>query len=157
MTVVDELLEVVLLLGNGLVAGVLFAVALSVVPAMAAMSPGRYVYTHQMLGRNWDPTMPAIVLTTTLIDLVLATVSGGWPRQALLGGAALLLLAVSVVSHFRNVPLNRIVKTLDPERLPEDWSDPRPTWRRWHLTRTVLAVIALGLNASVLVSTGMGT
>jgi uncharacterized membrane protein len=152
-----ELLGVTVLLGSGLVAGVLFAVALSVVPAMAAMTAERYVYAHQMLGRNWDPTMPAIVLSTTIGDLVLATVLGGWPRKVLFGAAALLLLAVSYVSHFRNVPINRRVKAFNPERLPADWSDPRPQWRRWHLTRTILAVVALVLNATVLVVMPMGT
>jgi uncharacterized membrane protein len=150
MTVMAELLGVLVLLGNGLTAGVLFAVALGVVPAMAAMPPARYVYVHQMLGKNWDPTMPAIVLASALLDLALAAGSGDRPRTALLGAAALLLLAVSVVSHFRNVPINQGMKTLDPQRLPSAWRDPRPEWRRWHLTRTVLAVTALVLNATAL-------
>ncbi|EKX60724.1 DUF1772 domain-containing protein [Streptomyces ipomoeae] len=145
-----ELLGVLVLLGNGLTAGVLFAVALSVVPAMAAMPAARYVYVHQLLGRNWDPTMPVIVLASALADLALAMGSDIWSRTALFGTAALLLLAVSVVSHFRNVPINRRVKALDPQRLPPDWGDPRPEWRRWHLTRTVLAVTALALNALAL-------
>lgn len=144
------LLGVLVLLGNGVAAGVLFAVALSVVPAMAAMPPGRYVYAHQLLGRNWDPTMPAIVLLSALLDTALAVTADGTARAGLLGAAALLLVAVSWVSHFRNVPLNRRVKAQDPERLPADWSDPRPAWRRWHLTRTTLAVTALALNALAL-------
>lgn len=139
-----------MLLGNGVTAGVLFAVALSVVPAMAAMPAARYVYVHQLLGRNWDPTMPAIVLASALVDVILAVGSDEGSRAMLLGAAALLLLAVSVVSHFRNVPINRRVKALDPELLPADWEDPRSAWRRWHLTRTVLAVIALALNALAL-------
>lgn len=148
--VLTELLGVFVLLGNGLAAGVLFAVALSVVPAMAAMPPARYVYVHQLLGKNWDPTMPLIVLGTVLLDIALAAGSGTLPRRTLLGAAALLMLAVSVVSHFRNVPLNRRVKALDPAQLPPDWHDPRPAWRRWHLTRTTLAVTALALNAAAL-------
>ena len=52
-----------------------------------------------------------------------------------------------MVSHFCNVPINRQVKRLDPDRLPADWRDPRPLWRRWHTLRTVLAVLALLLNA----------
>ncbi|MDX2938449.1 DUF1772 domain-containing protein [Streptomyces ipomoeae] len=145
-----ELLGVLVLLGNGVTAGVLFAVALSVVPAMAVMPADRYVYVHQLLGRNWDPTMPAIVLLSALLDTALAIAADDGARAGLLGTAALLLVAVSVVSHFRNVPLNRRVKALDPGRLPADWSDPRPAWRRWHLTRTTLAVTALALNALAL-------
>ncbi|WP_449353343.1 hypothetical protein [Streptomyces shaanxiensis] len=36
----------------------------------------------------------------------------------------------------------------DPRRLPDDWTDPRPLWRRWHLLRTSLAVMALAVNAA---------
>ncbi|MFJ2115098.1 MULTISPECIES: anthrone oxygenase family protein [unclassified Streptomyces] len=145
-----ELLGVLVLLGNGIAAGVLFAVALSVVPAMAVMPADRYVYVHQLLGRNWDPTMPAIVLLSALLDTALAVLADDGTRAGSLGTAALLLVAVSWVSHFRNVPLNRRVKALDPGRLPADWSDPRPVWRRWHLARTTLAVAALALNALAL-------
>ena len=142
-------LGVLVLLGSGIVAGVLFAVALSVLPAMAAMPADRYVYTHQLLGRNWDPTMPVVVLTSTVVDVLLAVFAE--PR-ALFAAAAVLLLAVSVVSHFCNVPINRRVKSLDPAGIPADWSDPRPLWRRWHLLRTALAVVALVLNAVAVVS-----
>jgi|SRR5690349_2318666 uncharacterized membrane protein len=145
----QQSLGVLVLVGSGLVAGVLFAVALSVLPGLFAMPPDRYVYAHRLLGRNWDPTMPVVVLTSTVLDIVLAVVSGGAARQ-LFAGCALLLVGVSVVSHFCNVPLNRQVKALDPDRMPGDWQDPRPLWRRWHLLRTGLAVLALLGNAIAL-------
>ncbi|MFJ2812804.1 DUF1772 domain-containing protein [Streptomyces sp. NPDC091279] len=147
-----ELLAVLVLLGNGVAAGVLFAVALSVVPALAVMPAERYVYVHQLIGRNWDPTMPVIVLLSALLDTALALTADDTTRATLLGTAALHLVAVSWVSHFRNVPLNRRVKALDPSALPADWSDPRRIWRRWHLIRTKLAVTALALNAVALVT-----
>lgn len=62
----SEVLGVLALLGSGITAGVLFAVALSVLPALFAMEPGTYVHAHQLLGRNWDPAMPVIVLGSTL-------------------------------------------------------------------------------------------
>lgn len=137
-------------LGSGLVAGVLFAVALSVLPALFAMPVDRYVYAHQMLGRNWDPTMPIIVLSSLASDIVLATLVPAGPARALFVTAAVLLLSVSVVSHFCNVPINRGVKGLDSERIPAQWRDPRPLWRRWHLLRTALAMVALAVNAVAL-------
>lgn len=139
------LLGTVAVVGSGIVAGVLFAVALSLVPAMSAMPPDRYVYTHQLLGRNWDPTMPIIVLGSAVIDGVLGLAAGR--DRAVYLAAGLLLIAVSVVSHFCNVPINRRVKSLDASRIPDDWRDPRPLWRRWHLLRTALAVAALVVNA----------
>lgn len=141
-----QVLSVVALVGAGLTAGVLFAVALSVVPGLWAMPPDRYVYVHQRI-TNWDPTMPVVVLLSATVAAVLAVLR--WPTGAawLFGGAAALLVGVAVVSHFANVPLNRQVDSLDPEQLPADWQDPRPLWRRWHLLRTVLAITALTLVA----------
>lgn len=145
-----RVLDVLVLLGSGTTAGVLFAVAVSMVPALAAMPPDRYVYAHQLLGRNWDPTMPLTVVASTLGDVALAIWSDGGRVRVLHTAAAVALVAVSLVSHLCNVPINRRVKGLDPERMPADWADPRPLWRRWHLLRTVLAFVALALNAAAL-------
>ena len=142
--VVTELLEIAVLVGSGTVAGVLFAVALSTLPALIAMPPGRYIYAHKLLGRNWDPTMPAIVLGSTALDVVLAVIA---PASALFAFAAVLLAGVSVVSHFANVPINKVMRTLDPDDMPEQFDDPRPLWRRWHHLRTALALLALLVNA----------
>ncbi|WP_006602391.1 anthrone oxygenase family protein [Streptomyces auratus] len=133
---------------SGLVAGVLFAVALSVLPALDAMPPDRYVHAHQLLGRHWDPTMPVVVLGSFAADTALAATPAGGRGWPVFAAAAVLLLLVSVVSHFGNVPINRRVKGIDPEAIPPDWRDPRPLWRRWHLARTVLAVVAAALNAA---------
>ncbi|MET0425262.1 MAG: DUF1772 domain-containing protein [Actinoplanes sp.] len=145
----NQSLGVLALVGSGLVAGVLFAVALSVLPGLFAMPPGRYVYAQRLIGRNWDPTMPIVVLTSVALDIGLAVATGGSQRR-LFALCAVLLVGVSVVSHFCNVPINRRVKSLDPDRMPADWQDPRPVWRRWHLLRTVLAVLALLGNAIAL-------
>jgi uncharacterized membrane protein len=152
MSVTVAALAVAALLGSGIVAGVLFAVALSVLPALFAMPTDRYVQAHQLLGRNWDPTMPVIVLTSFLLDVVLAVLATATQR-ALLAAAAVLLLGVSAVSHLANVPINRRVKSVtDASALPDSWVDPRPLWRRWHLLRTALAVLALLANAVALVT-----
>lgn len=145
-TTTDQLLHLAVLLGSGITAGVLFAVALSVVPALRVMPPSTYVYVHQLLGRNWDPTMPIIVLSSAVVDLVLAVRSTVPGASVLFGTAAILMVFVSIVSHFCNVPINRTVKTLDPATIPADWRDPRVLWRRWHLLRTTLAIIALTVN-----------
>lgn len=143
MTATLATLEVI---GSGMVAGVLFAVWLSVLPGLADMPPERYVYAHQVIGGRWDPTMPVLVLVSALLDLVLFGIGSG-ERHWLFGVAGLILIAVSIVSHFCNVPINRQVKKLDAGRLPADWWDPRPIWGRWHRLRTALSVLALLLNA----------
>lgn len=149
----ENALTVVALAGSGITAGVLLAVAISIVPAMAAVTPPQYVRFHQLLGRNWDPAMPAIVLTSAVTAAVLAGIGGPAGARVLFGLAAVLLVAVSGVSHLLNVPLNRQVKGLDPEApLPDGWRDPRPEWRRWHLLRTALAIAAALASAAAAVA-----
>ena len=143
-------LGVLAVLGSGVVAGVLFAVALSVLPALFAMPMDRYVYAHKLIGRNWDPTMPIVVLTSTAIDVALVFLAPDSRTRTLFVIAAVLLLAVSGVSHLANVPINRRVKAVDPDQIPADWTDPRPLWRRWHFLRTALAVVALLCNGLAL-------
>jgi hypothetical protein len=86
---VDLLPGAAVLIGSGLTAGVLFSVAISVVPAFIGVSPQRYVEMHKLIGRRYDRVMPPMVLTWTLLDVVLAVRTGvtfesngcsSWPR-----------------------------------------------------------------------------
>jgi uncharacterized membrane protein len=146
--IVVAVLEVLVLAGSGIAAGVLFCVALSVVPAFRGMEPEQYVAAHRLIGKNYDPVMPLTVLGTAVADAVLA-IAGA---SVLFGLAVVLLLGVSAVSHLANVPINRSVKTL--ETVPSTWDDPRPRWRNWNLLRTGLAITALLVNAIAVVATG---
>lgn len=142
-----RLFSTLVLLGSGIVAGVLFAVAISTVPALAALTPDRYVHLHTLLGRNWDPTMPVIVLNTIALDTVLAVLAPGARPRSLIIGAAVCLAGVAAVSHLRNVPINKRVHRTDPSAIPPGWHDPRVEWRRWHLLRTTLSILALAANS----------
>lgn len=146
-----EALSVLVLVGTGLVAGVLFAVALSVVPALIAMTPERYVDTHKLLGRRYDRIMPFIVTGSTAVDVGFAVRADGTPRL-LFVLAAVSMAGVAVVSQTRNVPMNRIVKRTRPEDLGPGWRDPRPAWRDWHLVRTCCAVAGCALTAAAVVA-----
>ncbi|GAB2453313.1 DUF1772 domain-containing protein [Streptosporangium sandarakinum] len=151
MTVV---LSVFVVVGGGLLAGVLFAVALSVVPAFLAMAPAEYVRVHQLVGRHFDKVMPPLVLACTAADLVLFAAAPASPYRPLFAAAAALQLGVSAVSQFGNVPINRAVKRLSPTAMPAGWRDPRPRWRAWHLTRTAMAVLAGLANVCAVVLAG---
>ncbi|MDT8910101.1 DUF1772 domain-containing protein [Amycolatopsis sp. PS_44_ISF1] len=141
-------LDVLVLAGSGIAAGVLFCVALSVVPAFLGMEPAQYVAAHRLIGKNYDPVMPLTVLGTVVADAALAVLRS----SVLFGLAAGLLLGVSAVSHLANVPINRLVKSLDT--IPSTWDDPRPRWRNWNLLRTGLAIAALLVNAVAVVAAG---
>ena len=142
----DRYLSVAAVLGSGLTAGVLFSVALSVVPAFAGVPAQRYVELHKLIGRRYDHVMPPMVLTWTLLDLLLAVRGAG----ALFAVAAVLGAGVAAVSQLGNVPINRRVKQLPAGPVPAGWADPRARWRAYNLVRTYLAVLALAVNACAL-------
>lgn len=135
--------------GSGLMAGVQFAVALSVVPTLATLKEDDAVHLHSILGRHYDPTMPIVGLTTIAADLVGARVSKGTTRVALIA-AAVAMLGVSTVSHLGNVPVNRRIRARDAGEASAEWVDPRPRWRTLHLIRTSLAVGSLALTSFAL-------
>ena len=105
-------LFVIVTVGSGMVAGVLFAVAISTVPALRAMPPDRYVEASRLLGQRWDPIMPLIVVISTLAGAGLAITAPTVPTHIAFGVSAAMLLAVSGVSHLANVPINRDRKSV---------------------------------------------
>jgi uncharacterized membrane protein len=150
MATVEVWLGVAVLVGSGLTAGVLFSVALSVVPAFLGVPPERYVELHKLIGRRYDHVMPPLVVTWTLLDAVLAARAGDAGRL-LFGLAAVLGAGVAAVSQLGNVPINRRVKRIPAGPVPIGWADPRARWRALNLVRTYLAVLALAVNAGALV------
>jgi len=147
---VNQWLGVVVLVGSGTTAGVLFSVALSVVPAFLGLPAERYVEVHKLIGRRYDRIMPPMVLTCVVLDAVLAARTTGSARP-LFVTAAVLGAGVSLVSQLGNVPINRRVKRLPAGPVPADWTDPRARWRALNLIRTTFAVLALVVNACALV------
>jgi uncharacterized membrane protein len=147
---VEQWLGVAVLVGSGTTAGVLFSVALSVVPAFIGLPAERYVEVHKLIGRRYDRIMPPMVLTCVVLDAILAARATGSARS-LFVTAALLGAGVSLVSQLGNVPINRRVKRLPAGPVPADWSDPRARWRALNLLRTAFAVLGLIVNACALV------
>jgi uncharacterized membrane protein len=145
--VFQNLFALLLLVGNGLVTGVFFAVGVSVLPALATMPAGRYIETHRLLGKGYHPAMPVIVNATTLCAIGLAILTPDTAARLLLSGTVAALIVVQAVSHLGNVPLNRGLWGVDPDRVPDDWDDPRPVWTSWHRLRTLAALIAMACSS----------
>jgi uncharacterized membrane protein len=143
----ESALGFLVVVGSGLTAGVLFSVALSVVPAFLAVPPDRYIEMHKLVGRRYDHVMPPMVATWTVLDLVLAAGADTDRGRLLFGTAAVLGCGVAVVSQLGNVPINRRVKRMPAGEVPAGWLDPRHRWRVLNLLRTYLAVLALTANA----------
>src|SRR3954454_17835324 len=132
----DLILATVAILGSGITAGVLFSVALSVVPAFRLARPELYIEMHTLIGRNFDRVMPPTVVTWTVLDVVLAARAASGPAPLLFGLAAVSGCGVALVSQLGNVPINRVVKATPAGPLPGDWDDPRARWGTFHLIRT---------------------
>lgn len=145
------LLSLVLLL-NGLSAGVLVGTLLGGVPLLYSLPDREYVTAHAFFAGRYDPFMPACLLATLVGDVVLAGFGDPTAAKFLWVLAALAALGTVVISVAKNVPINRWVRTLDPDELPGDFSarDPRYRWGHWNRVRSGLAVLALLLNTAAL-------
>jgi uncharacterized membrane protein len=139
-------LTVVLLASSGIFAGGLVMVAGAIVPTFRALPPTAYVQLHQTLSRYVDRFMPATALLTIVVGLALTWLNTGTVR-VLLAAGVLLNVAVAIISQFGNVPLNRKVRSWNPEAPPTGTSDLVKRWRRLHLLRTLAGVLALGVFA----------
>lgn len=140
-----ELLAPLVLLTNGLAAGVLVGTVLGGVPLLLALPVDRYVHAHGFFATRYDPFMPTCLLLTVAGDAVLAALA---PARAAVpfAIAALLTAGVVTISLTKNSPVNKWMTTLDPENLPEDFENPRESWASWNRARTALAVAALLAN-----------
>jgi uncharacterized membrane protein len=136
------------LIGSGVVAGVFFAIAVSVMPTLMTLPAGVYMPIHRSLGRGYHPVMPIVVVAGLLSSVGLAVFATDTVPRVLGIVAALATVGVQVVSQFGNVPINRRVQAVDEQALPADWQDPRRPWRDWHYLRTAFAFVALGANAA---------
>jgi uncharacterized membrane protein len=141
-----EVLVPLVLLANGLAAGVLVGTQLGGMPLLEALPPARYVHAHAFFSTRFDPFMPLCLLGTVLGDIVLGIVAG--TANALFLAAAAGASASMVISLVKNVPVNKWIRTLDPASLPGDFAerDPRRDWGGWNRARTYLVVLAMAAN-----------
>jgi len=142
-----ELLATVALMGSGLVAGVFFAIAVSVMPTLMTLPSGVYMPIHRSLGKGYHPVMPLIVVVLLVAELGLTVLVPATPSRLLFGAAAVATVGVQLISQLGNVPINKRVQAADEDALPADWQDPRRPWRDWHYLRTACAFVALGATA----------
>jgi uncharacterized membrane protein len=135
---------------SGFAAGGLIIAALGGAPLLLSLPTDRYVPIHQFLVTRFDPFMPISMCSALVLDLGLGFTAPTTASRLLAVTGGALLIGAMVVSLTRNVPINRWIATLDPQRLPDDWErlDPRVRWRNWNLVRTVLAVAALVANVA---------
>jgi hypothetical protein len=140
----------IVLLANGMAAGGLMIAVLGGAPLQFVLPIDSYVVVQQFLTTRFDPFMPICLVTTILTDAALAIATPTAPFRWLAGLGALLTACAITVSLTKNFPINKFVRKLDPNALPDNWSevDPRIRWRNWNAVRATLTVIALLINVT---------
>lgn len=147
-----QVLVPLVILANGLAAGVLMGTQLGGWPLLQSLPADRYVHAHAFFATRYDPFMPVCLIVTVLGDVTLALVADAAGTRPLFLVATVLALGTITISLLKNVPVNKWVRALDPDDLPADFAgrDPRPAWGRWNRTRTTLSVLALLANCLAL-------
>jgi len=137
---------------NGLAAGVLFGTQLGGWPLLAALPADRYVHAHAFFATRYDPAMPLCLLGTLAGDIWLAVLAPQAGARGLFVAGAVLAAVTVLISLTKNVPVNKWVRTLDPDNLPRDFADRDPRWRwgAWNQRRSVLTILALVTNCAAL-------
>lgn len=149
-------------LTTGLMAGVFFLYAVAIMPGLGRADDRTFVAAFQAVDRA---IINPLFLSCFLGGLVFPGLAAALHLAADVRGvlpwalAGFILYLVTFVITVRvNVPLNDEIKAAgDPDRIADLAAVRRrlePTWVRWNLVRTVLAVASFGCLAWALVEHG---
>ncbi|MHB8595578.1 MAG: anthrone oxygenase family protein [Ktedonobacteraceae bacterium] len=127
----------------GLLVGGLFFVNIAVAPTFTALSTGRYAEFHHVLDRYSDPYMPILTFSTALLAIgELWFTPSPWQFVSRLIGVVC-IVSVALISILVHGPLNRRIRTWQPDRQIEHLSEIRARWVAAHRVRTIIAFVGL--------------
>ncbi|EGD55011.1 DUF1772 domain-containing protein [Gordonia neofelifaecis] len=139
---------------NGLLAGVYFAFACAVTPALGRLDDRSFVEAFRSINTVIQNGWFLTVLFLAPIVTVVAAVLGGVQRHPsfwLLLAAAVCAVLTFVVTVVANVPLNDALdtaRTATAGQYETARSAFEHAWRNWNVVRTVTGVAALALLAA---------
>jgi len=148
---------------TGLVTGVFFAYANSIMPGLRRTDDRTFVGAFQALDRAIiNPLFMACFFGALVLTGLAAALHFGADNQAVLPWAAaatVLYLAAIVITLAVNVPLNDAIKAAgDPDRIDDLTAVRRrfneARWAAWNLVRTLVSAAAFGCLAGSLVQYG---
>ena len=134
-----EFLSIFLL---GLATGVSFSHLLQRGPK-ATLSGAQFLGVQQILLRNYGTAIGGLEVATLLSTLALAVITWREPVKPFL--AMLACVCVVLMGTIWAVwinPINKLVNSWTPERLPANWTDFRDRWHALHTVRLVLSAVA---------------
>lgn len=145
---------------TGLSAGLFYAWQVSVIPGIKKVADTTYLESMQSINRAILNPAFFLIFFGSIILLTTSTIQqfNTGPRFWLLLGALLIYLIGTLgVTMFGNVPLNNTLEVLDLTELVNDKAlDFRQLyeqkWNRFHLIRTICAVLSFLLSVLAIVS-----
>jgi uncharacterized membrane protein len=157
---VMEVFEIALILATflcSLVAGLLFAFAVMVMPGIKSLHDREFIRAFQVIDRVIQNNQPIFLLVWagSVVALVTSAVLGFWQSDRaghllVIFAAIAYLLGVQLPTITINVPLNNKLQTLDVDAMNETTQktarkDFEARWNLWNSIRTVFASVASAL------------
>jgi uncharacterized membrane protein len=154
------LLKIVLILATflcSLVAGLLFAFAVVVMPGIKKLHDREFIRAFQVMDLVIQNNQP--IFMVVWVGSVLALVSSAVLGIVQLDGVLRLLIIIAILVYFFgvqlptisiNIPLNKKLQSLDVDAISEKTQnaarkDFEPRWNRWNSIRTVFASLVSAL------------
>ena len=146
-----------------LVAGLLFAFAIVVMPGIAKLTDKDYLLAFKHMDGIIQNNQPLFILVwagsilSVIISLILGIMNlSGTQIFLLIFASILYLLGVQFPTFRFNIPLNNTLQNLDIESLEESEAtlsrvDFEIPWNRWNKIRTVNAILAVSILLLLLI------
>jgi uncharacterized membrane protein len=144
----ERILAFAVLMGSGLLAGEILAVAVAVVPSEGKLPPLAYAQWHTTFSRHMDRFTPYLAMSTVVLGAALCFTSPPGPIRALFVVGTFAIVVVGVISQTGNVPLNRRLSLAGPDTPTAEIEKVRKRWRELHFGRTVAAILSLAAFAA---------
>ncbi len=150
-----EIVLIISILLSSLVAGLVFAFAVIVMPGIGGMEDRDFLRTFKVMDKIIQDNQPLFMLVwvgSALMVIVIGIASlwylDGVNRVIAVVFAALYILGVHLPTILVNIPLNDKLQTLDLEAMSiEELVRARtafePSWNLWNSIRTVVASISI--------------
>ncbi|MFD2873505.1 anthrone oxygenase family protein [Mucilaginibacter ximonensis] len=128
-----------------LVTGVFFGPWFALTRSLAGFEPAEFIKITRTLSKNLGPTM-RFLLPGSILMMTLATFVYEHATQFYLSLPAIALLLISlIITVVVEVPIVKSIEHCTVATLPADWQTRRDRWIRFHVFRTLAALLSFGL------------
>lgn len=158
MTAVVNVLNVIGIICSGILLGGLIIAYRLIVPTVNTLAPTPSVKVHQtMLDGQPDRFMQPMGVIGLLCIVIILILHHNLPALSVVGYAVAVVgtLMVILLSRYRNVKTNTMIRYWDPENVPANYPEIRKEWNMIHFLRIVGGTLMfLGITIAALAYVG---